>query len=147
MSNPTHISLLLLKVGSSTFGVNVLEIQEIMACKGRALSMLPPDHSLGFCSLRGDIFPVVDLSVLLEQPSEAALESKSIVVLRQGNSLLGALVDSVTTIRNMPVSAFKENPGTQVQNSFVCKTAECDGTPVQHLTSAQLFELNMSLAA
>jgi purine-binding chemotaxis protein CheW len=101
-------------LGSETYAVDILQVQEI---RGWApVTRLPqaPAYMLGMLNLRGSIVPVIDMRVRfgLEQASFTPLTA--IVVLSvetsSGRCVFGLVVDSVSDVMDIDAAEIKDTP-------------------------------------
>jgi len=96
------------------FGVEISNVQEII----RATDITPvpgaPSHVRGVINLRGKIIPVVDLRRRFSLPDGEISEQQRIVVVELGPKRIGMLVDSVSQVIKVPVSAVEEIPDDAV---------------------------------
>lgn len=83
------------RVADEDYGVNLLEIREII--KLRAITEVPrmPDFVAGVISLRGAIIPVIDLGRRLGMPAKEMSGQERIIIAKKGESSCGLLVDEV----------------------------------------------------
>ena len=84
-------------LGKEYYGVDVLCVQEIIGLP--ILTRLPrsPEHVLGVMNLRGMVVPVLDLRRKLNLSWDESQEPV-VVVLRVGDKIMGAVVDSVSDV-------------------------------------------------
>lgn len=86
------------RLGSEEYGVNIMEIKEII--KPRELTEVPrmPRYVDGVLSLRGVIVPVFTMRQRLAMPLEYERSQERIVIVRSGEGLHGLRVDRVTDV-------------------------------------------------
>lgn len=101
-------------LGSETYAVDILLVQEI---RGWApVTRLPqaPRHMLGMLNLRGSIVPVIDLRVRFGLEQAAFTPVTVIVVLSvqsaSGRREFGLVVDSVSDVVDVDAAELKETP-------------------------------------
>ena len=85
------------RLGGYNFGLDILDVQEIIGLP--RVTRLPnaPSYVLGVINLRGMVVPVMDLRAKLNLVSQDAQEAVVIVV-RWGEKIMGALVDAVNDV-------------------------------------------------
>jgi purine-binding chemotaxis protein CheW len=85
-------------LGGEEYGVNIMEIKEII--KPRELTEVPraPQFVDGIISLRGLIVPVLDMRKRLALPTSTLSGQQRIVIVRNGGSFTGLRVDAVTGV-------------------------------------------------
>ncbi len=84
------------------FGIAVEFVREVI--NGRALTRIPQADAVvaGVLNLRGDMLPVVLVDPWLELPGQQYDPAKPILVLRQGDVLVGVQVDSMLRVTTIP---------------------------------------------
>ena len=63
---------------------------------------------LGVANVRGRLVPVMDLAGLLDLPSRANWRSRRVLVVEQGDFLVGLLVDAVLGMQQFPSDSRRE---------------------------------------
>ncbi len=83
---------------NETYAVDVLHVKEVVRCP--ELSLIPgaPDHVLGIINLRGEVFTVNDLRVLLGLPSIEMTDRTRVMLLELDGHVQGLVVDEVSEI-------------------------------------------------
>jgi purine-binding chemotaxis protein CheW len=104
--------LLAFWVGEEEYGVDIVEIQEII--KVPAITVVPraPACVLGIISLRGTVVPIADLRVLLGMERGGITRSSRILVLRGDGDPVGLLVDRVSSVVRFDREAIQPVPRT-----------------------------------
>jgi purine-binding chemotaxis protein CheW len=104
--------LLAFWVGEEEYGVDIVEIQEII--KVPAITVVPraPACVLGIISLRGTVVPIADLRVLLGMERGGITRSSRILVLRGDGDPAGLLVDRVSSVVRFDREAIQPVPRT-----------------------------------
>ncbi len=109
----TH-QVLTFVLGSETYGVDILRVQEIRGWS--AVTKIPnsPPHVLGVLNLRGSIVPVVDLRkrFSLEQAEYTAITVIIVLSVRgeAGRRDFGVVVDGVSDVVDVQASAVRPTP-------------------------------------
>lgn len=81
------------------YGVDIMSVKEIQ--KGSRFTYVPnvPQYVRGVYNLRGDIIPVIDLRNFFGLPEyEDKQEMEDILILKQGDSIVGVIVDSIQKV-------------------------------------------------
>ncbi len=112
-ANPSH-QVLTFCLGSETYAVDILLVQEI---RGWApVTRLPqaPRHILGMLNLRGSIVPVIDLRVRFGLEEAIFTPVTVIIVLSvhtaSGRREFGLVVDGVSDVVDVDAADLKETP-------------------------------------
>lgn len=103
-----HIDVGLLRLCGIELAVPVDWVREVVPCPA-AMGPCFGSHPalIGSIGVRGDVIPVVDITVLLGF-AEATGAGGTIVVLRKDDVLLGLRIDTVSGLYRIPVSAVRE---------------------------------------
>jgi purine-binding chemotaxis protein CheW len=104
--------LLAFWVGAEEYGVDIVQIQEII--KVPEITMVPraPGAVLGIISLRGTVVAVLDLRTVLGMERQATSRSSRILVLRGDGEPVGLVVDRVSSVVRFDRDAIQPVPGT-----------------------------------
>jgi purine-binding chemotaxis protein CheW len=103
-----HIDLGLLRLCGIELAVPVDWVREVVPCPGTMGPCFGSHPALiGSIGVRGDVIPVVDVTVLLGF-GERTGTGGTIVVLRKDDVLLGLRIDTVSGLYRIPVSAVRE---------------------------------------
>jgi purine-binding chemotaxis protein CheW len=116
-SSSTRSSLdkhLIFALGSEEFGIQVLNIKEIIGMQEiTAVPKMPP-HVKGVINLRGQVIPVIDLSLKFTLPSQEYTDRTCIIVVRSqtasGDRLMGAIADGVTEVLTISAQDVEASP-------------------------------------
>lgn len=86
------------RLGDEEYGINILEIKEII--KPRALTEVPRTvpYIEGVISLRGVIVPIFNMRKRIRLPSEYIQNQERIIIVRLADELYGLQVDRVTDV-------------------------------------------------
>ncbi len=91
-------------LGGETFGLHIMEVQEILEPLGITHVPRMPESLLGVCNVRGEIIAVVDLKKLLGLNKSRKTLSNRVVVIETGRFVVAVLVDSVQDFISIPES-------------------------------------------
>lgn len=119
-------------VDKERFGVNILDVKEIIEIANVTRVPLTPDYIHGVINLRGNVVPVIDLSARLKHHA-AELTKRSCIVLveitaAEESQLIGMLVDEVREILEIPQDNIQPAPdfGTDIRTDFIQSMACVD---------------------
>lgn len=86
------------QLGSETYGINVLQVREVL----RVTDITPvpgsPEYVLGIINLRGNVVTVVDCRRCFGLPDKEHDDLSRIVIVETSGQILGVLVDSVAEV-------------------------------------------------
>lgn len=104
------IQLVTFSIGEEEFGVNILQVQEIIRTMEITNVPRAPEFVEGVINLRGKVIPIVDMR------SRFGLESKEhdkytrIIVVEIGVIIVGFVVDSVSEVLRIPATSVQPPP-------------------------------------
>ena len=112
------------QLDNETYGVNVMQVQEVLRCS--EIDSVPgsPDYVLGIINLRGCVVTVIDTRVLFSLPNSKSLNfdsSSRIIIVEIDNQVVGMLVDSVKEVINLDESQIdsRSNINTEDRVQFI----------------------------
>lgn len=107
------------------FGLGIVTVREIIEYGQLTAVPLMPDFVKGVINLRGDIVPVIDLSIRLGRSALAVHKRSCIIILEipfEGQHVvLGAAVDSVNEVLDIDASQVEPAPsfGARLKAQFI----------------------------
>jgi purine-binding chemotaxis protein CheW len=111
---PASQQVLTFVLGSETYGVDILRVQEIRGWSSVTKIPHAPPHVLGVLNLRGSIVPIVDLRMQFNLESAEYTAITVIIVLsvqsRKGPRDFGIVVDGVSDVVDVNVAQVKPAP-------------------------------------
>jgi purine-binding chemotaxis protein CheW len=104
------LQLVSFRVGDEEFGLDILRVQEIIRIQ--ALTRVPnsPTYVDGVINLRGKVIPVIALRRRLGLPELAHDRQTRIVVTEVKETVLGFIVDSVSSVLRIPSASVEPPP-------------------------------------
>ena len=125
------------KLAGAEYGINVLNVQEII----RPLKMvkLPnsPDYVLGICELRENIIPVIDLKQVLNLGKVKESKAARIIVIQEAGEMLGLLVDEVGEVLRINPEKIKRE--AKLAKKYIRGIAKIDGRLIMFLNLAAII--------
>ena len=105
------------QLGSETYGINVLQVREVL----RVTDITPvpgsPDYVLGIINLRGNVVTVIDCRRCFDLPDKESDESSRIVIVESSGQVVGVLVDSVAEVVYLRSSQIDHAPNIGAEDS------------------------------
>ena len=105
------------RLDSELYGVNVLQVQEVL----RATEITPvpgaPEYVMGIINLRGNVVTVVDTRKRFELSPRPMDDASRIIILESDHQVIGILVDSVAEVVEMRASEIETAPGVGSEES------------------------------
>jgi purine-binding chemotaxis protein CheW len=110
----TRGQLLTFRLGTSTYGVDILRVKEIRGWSPVTRIPHSPPHVLGVLNLRGAIVPVVDLRLRFGM-AEAGFSAMTVIIVLSvqtpnGQRDCGVVVDSVSDVVDVQPGSVKPAP-------------------------------------
>ncbi len=105
------------QVADEIYGVNVLQVQEVL--KFAEITPVPgaPSFVLGIINLRGNVVTVIDMRTRFGLPSKEADDVTRIIFAETHGHIIGMLVDSVTDVINLRPSQIEMPPGVRKEEN------------------------------
>lgn len=97
-SHGSVLQLVTFRLGSEDYGVNIMNVQEIILIG--QVTRLPnvPDHIHGLINLRGHVIPVVDLRTRFSLEPRKPGEQARIIIINVDRRTTGIVVDTVDQV-------------------------------------------------
>ncbi len=143
---------LIFSLGSEEFGIQVLHVKEIIGMQEiTAIPNMPP-HVKGVINLRGQVIPVIDLSLKFAFAPREYTDRTCIVVVRSQSGgrerLIGAIADGVTEVLTIAAEDVEETPdfGNGAPVPYLLGMAKVRGKVKLLLDTAEVFSTDTILA-
>ncbi len=117
------------QLGRETYGINVMQVQEVLRYTEIAPVPGAPDYVLGIINLRGNVVTVIDTRLRFGlEPAEVSDNSR-IVIIEAEKQVVGILVDSVAEVVYLRSSEIDVAPsvGTEESAKFIQGVSNRDG--------------------
>jgi purine-binding chemotaxis protein CheW len=126
--NSELLQLVSFKIGTEEFGVDILNVQEII--KIVQITKVPnsPVFVEGVINLRGKVIPVIDLRTRLGLQKLEHDKDTRIIVVELSKSTIGFIVDAVNEVLRIPVSITEAPPEivAGVDSEFIKSVGKLD---------------------
>ena len=109
------------RLDEETYGVNVMQVQEVLRYTEIAPVPGAPDYVLGIINLRGNVVTVIDTRSRFGLPSAQTTDNSRIVIIESEEQVVGILVDSVAEVVYLRSSEIDSAPnvGTEESAKFI----------------------------
>lgn len=97
-------------LAEETYGVNVMQVQEVLRVPDVAPVPGAPAQVLGIINLRGNVVTVLDARKLLGLAANEVTDNTRVVIVEAGKLRVGLLVDSVAEVVNIATSDIDPPP-------------------------------------
>lgn len=106
------IQLVTFSIGEEEFGVNILQVQEII--RTMKITNIPraPEFVEGVINLRGKVIPIVDMRRRFGLEPKEHDKNTRMIVIENDTLIVGFVVDSVSEVLRMPASSMQPPPAT-----------------------------------
>lgn len=105
------------RLDDETYGINVMQIQEVLRYTEIAPVPGAPDYVLGIINLRGNVVTVIDTRRRFGLMDAEVTEATRIVVMESENQVMGVLVDSVAEVIYLKASEIETAPNVGNEES------------------------------
>lgn len=109
------------KLAGEIYGVNVMQVQEVL--RYTEITPVPgaPSYVLGIISLRGKVVTIIDTRECFGLQNEGITEHSRILVIEFGQKVIGILVDSVAEVVYIRQSEIEHAPtiGNEESSRFI----------------------------
>jgi len=103
-------------VGKFLFGIDVLNVQEVLRFQRMTKVPLAPPVIVGLINLRGQIVPAIDMRCRLFFEARGAGESSMNMVVRSEDGAVSLLVDEIGDVLELKSNAFENTPANVAAN-------------------------------
>lgn len=111
------------------YGINVMQVQEVLRVTEIAPVPGAPDYVLGIINLRGNVVTVIDTRKRFGLAPKDMDEATRIVIIESNDQVVGILVDSVAEVVDLRTSEIEAAPnvGTEESAKFIQGVASHQG--------------------
>lgn len=117
------------RLQEETYGINVMQVQEVLRYSEIAPVPGSPDYVLGIINLRGNVVTVIDTRSRFGLPPAEVTDNTRVVIIEAEKQVIGILVDSVAEVVYLRQSEVDVAPnvGTDESARFIQGVANRDG--------------------
>jgi len=128
-SNDEILQWVTYRLGEETYGINVMQVQEVLRYTEIAPVPGAPDYVLGIINLRGNVVTVIDTRARFGLDSTEITDNTRIVIIESDEQVVGILVDSVAEVVYLRSSEIDSAPnvGTEESAKFIQGVSNRDG--------------------
>lgn len=102
---------------NETYGINVMQVQEVLRYTEIAPVPGAPDYVLGIINLRGNVVTVIDTRKRFGLPPEDTTDNTRIIIIETEHHVVGILVDSVAEVVYLRQSEIETAPSVGNEDS------------------------------
>lgn len=104
------LQLVIFQLGGEEFGVEIMQVQEIIRMPDITRIPQSPDYVEGVINLRGKIIVVINLDMRFDLHSKERDDNSRIVIVEIGDNVVGMVVDSVSEVLRLSTSNVEPAP-------------------------------------
>lgn len=104
-------------LGEEEYAIEILKVQEIIGLMPITPVPKMPSYIRGVLNLRGKIVPVMNLRLRFELPSVEDTDETCVIVVQEGQYLMGVLVDKVSEVADIKDEQIEEVPSFGIQGN------------------------------
>ena len=105
------------RLDNETYGINVMQIQEVLRYSEIAPVPGSPEYVLGIINLRGNVVTVIDTRRRFGLSDADTTDTSRIVVMESADQVMGILVDSVAEVVYLKSSEIETAPNVGSEES------------------------------
>ncbi len=105
------------RLDEETYGINVMQVQEVLRYTEIAPVPGAPDYVMGIINLRGNVVTVIDTRARFGLPPSEITDSSRIVIIESDEYVVGILVDSVAEVVYLRSSEIDSAPNVGTEDS------------------------------
>ena len=135
-----ELQVVLFTLDDVFFGVDVNRVQSVIENIDITEVANSPSYIRGVIDLRGDVIPVIDLKQKFNFGTSYSDDRLKMIVLLDGSSVNGILVDSVLEVLKISRDMIEDNPALNASNtSYVKGIARHDETLINLVETANIM--------
>ncbi len=109
-SNDEVIQWVTFRLADEVYGINVMQVQEVLRVTEIAPVPGAPHYVLGIINLRGNVVTVIDTRIRLGLPTAEVTDSTRVVIIETQRHVVGMLVDCVAEVVDVAASEVESAP-------------------------------------
>lgn len=145
VTTETCQDFLCFRISDEIYGINIMEIKEII--KPREVTEIPraPVFVSGILSLRGVIIPIIDMRIRLKLMRSNYTGAERIIVIKNNNSFTGLLVDEVVQVVKVQLDTVESAPTILegIDRDFISGLGRADGLLIIILDLEKVSDISL----
>lgn len=105
------------RLGDETYGVNVMQVQEVLRVSEIAPVPGAPDYVIGIINLRGNVVSVLDTRKRFGLMAREIDDSTRIIIIEIDNQTIGMMVDAVAEVEDVEQGDIDSAPNVGNEDS------------------------------
>lgn len=117
------------RLEEETYGINVMQVQEVLRYSEIAPVPGAPEYVLGIINLRGNVVTVIDTRTRFGLSTSEVTDSTRVVIIEADKQVIGIMVDSVAEVVYLKKSDIDSAPnvGTEESAKFIQGVSNREG--------------------
>ncbi|HHJ13651.1 MAG TPA: chemotaxis protein CheW [Gammaproteobacteria bacterium] len=116
-ANDEVIQWVTFRLADEVYGINVMQVQEVLRVSEIAPVPGAPHYVLGIINLRGNVVTVIDTRTRLGLPAAEVTDATRIVIIETTRHVVGMLVDCVAEVVDVAASEVESAPNVGSDDS------------------------------
>ncbi len=140
-----ELQLVVFTIGSEEFGVEIMNVQEIIRMTNITRIPQAPGYIRGIINLRGKIIVVINLNVVMGMEIKEQDENTRIIVASIGETVMGFVVDSVSEVIRLPEKNVEPAPAviaSRIGTEYVLGVGKLDNRLLILLNLGKVLGVN-----
>ena len=108
--NDPVIQWVTFRLDGEVYGINVMQVQEVLRVSEIAPVPGAPDYVMGIINLRGNVVTVIETRKRFGLSQGEIDDSSRVVIIESGENVVGILVDSVAEVVDLKRSEIESSP-------------------------------------
>ena len=127
------------KLENETYGVNVMQVQEVLRYTEIAPVPGAPDYVLGIINLRGNVVTVIDTRLKFGLMPAEITDNSRIIIIEAEKQVVGILVDSVAEVVYLKASEIDDAPSVGTEESARYTTGVRESPTLRRLAERMVY--------
>lgn len=140
--NDPVIQWVTFRLDGETYGINVMQVQEVLRVSEIAPVPGAPDYVMGIINLRGNVVTVIETRKRFGLAQGEIDDSSRVVIIESNENVVGILVDSVAEVVDLKRSEIEPSPnvGNDESSKYI------DGVATHNNNLLILVDINKLLS-
>lgn len=128
-NNESVVQWVTFRLADEIYGINVMQVQEVLRLTEIAPLPDAPHHVLGMIELRGNVVTVIDTRRRLSLPASEVTDATRILIMAGAKHVVGIVVDCVGEVVDLRMSEIESAPnvGSGASARYIQGVANRDG--------------------
>lgn len=142
----TSLQLVTFKLGNELYGVNVMDVKEIVKIQNIRAIPNTPYYMLGILNLRSEVIPIIDLHRRFHIGDDENVEldelESGFIILRVQGMEIGIIIDRVAKVTTIDKENIKDPPQMMggIASEYIIGVVQVDESYLIILDTQKLFE-------